>query len=179
MDTLFSSTFLKVFAAFNTIYLAALAGAAYGMYIFSIPIVKNSNSSLTMLRQFHQLITLGARYMQGSSRIQGISLALLTYLLYSHPDEEISGRWKWFGAALVLGAQVAWYEVVFVFPTNDRLVEMEGELKNVSGGEDRENRDREIMGEVLRLLDQWRRWHVGRIVVPLVCTCFAVCGLIF
>ncbi|KAK0102314.1 hypothetical protein ONS95_005937 [Cadophora gregata] len=125
MDILFNPTFLKVFATFNTIYLAALAGAAHGMYIFSIPIIENSDSSMNMLRQFHQLITLGAKYMQGSSRIQGASLALLTYLLYAHPDEDIDARWTWFGAALVLGAQVAWYEFVFIFPTNDRLVEME------------------------------------------------------
>ncbi|KAH7399856.1 hypothetical protein BKA64DRAFT_777995 [Cadophora sp. MPI-SDFR-AT-0126] len=179
MDNIYNPIFIKVFAAFNTIYLAALAGAAHGMYIFSIPIVKNSDSSMIMLRQFHQLITLGARYMQESSRVKGLALALLTYLLYSHPDEEISGRWKWFGAALVLGAQVAWYEVVFVFPMNDRLVEMEGELKEVGEGEERKRRDREIRAEVLRLLEQWQKWHIGRIVMPLMCTCLAVRGLIF
>ena len=64
--------------------------------------------------------------MQGSSRIQVASLALLTYLLYSHADKENSWRWKWFHAALILGAQVAWYEIVFLFRTNDRPVEMEG-----------------------------------------------------
>ncbi|KAH6712724.1 hypothetical protein BKA61DRAFT_674986 [Leptodontidium sp. MPI-SDFR-AT-0119] len=185
MHILSDSTFLKTFAAFNTIYLAALAGAAHGMYLFSIPIIKNNSSTLGMLRQFHQLITLGARYMQGSSRMQGVSLAALTYLLYRYPDLEIARRWKYFAAALVVGIQVAWYEVVFIFPTNDRLVEMEGELKRETGGgeegkrEGEKARDREMRGEVLRLLEQWRRWHVGRIIVPLVCTCLAVCGLIF
>lgn len=117
--------------------------------------------------------------MQGSSRVQGTSLALLTYLLYSYPDKEICGRWKWFGAALGLGAQVAWYEVLFVFPTNDRLAEMEGELKGVKSEEEKERTDREIRGEVLRLLEQWRKWHIGRIVIPLVWTGLALRGLIF
>lgn len=101
--------------------------------------------------------------MQGSSRFQGASLALPTYLLYSHPDKDMCGRRKWFGAALVFGAQVAWYEVVFVFPTNDRLVEIEGELKVVKSGDEKQMRDTNPRGEVLRLLEQWRNWHVGRI----------------
>ena len=72
MDILYDSTFLKFFAAFNTIYLAALAGAAHGMYIFSIPIVENSDSSMVMLRQFHQLITLGRSTCKGAVEFKGL-----------------------------------------------------------------------------------------------------------
>ncbi|KAL2071180.1 hypothetical protein VTL71DRAFT_12415 [Oculimacula yallundae] len=171
-------TFLKAFAAFNTIWLAALAGAAQGMYTFSIPIVRNNTSSFNMLRQFHQLITLGAKYMQGSSRVQGILLATLSYLLYIHPDPEIAARWKYFAAALVIGVQVAWYEVVFIFPTNDRLVDMEGELKRMDG-EERGERELEMRGEILVLLDSWRKWHIGRIVVPFISASLILIGLMF
>lgn len=118
--------------------------------------------------------------MQESSRIQGVSPALLTLLLYRHPDPDIQARWKYFAVALVVGIQMAWYEVVFIFPTNDRLVDMEGELerKKAKGEEVREERERELRGKVLRPLEKCRMWHIRPIAVPLVCTCFAIAGLI-
>ncbi|EON61829.1 hypothetical protein W97_01047 [Coniosporium apollinis CBS 100218] len=156
--------------------IAVIGGAAVSMYIFSIPVIESGRefSSAVMLRQFHYLITLGAKYLQNGSRIQGISLSTLVYLLYRHPDPDMASRWKWFAAALFVGAQVAWYEVVYVFPTNDRLVEMEGELRKT----DEPDADRKARPEVMRLLEKWRRRHIGRIIIPFAAVTLAFCGLL-
>ncbi|KAI9155651.1 hypothetical protein HJFPF1_08239 [Paramyrothecium foliicola] len=153
MDVSSNITFLRAFAALNTVLLGLVAGAAISMYTFSIPVIETggSISSLVMLRQFHQLITFGARYLQKGSRIQGILLALLTYLFYSHPDDEIAHRWEHFATALFVGAQVAWYEVVFVFPINDRLVEMEAQQLKAKTSVTDQNANQEIF----RLLEEW------------------------
>lgn len=72
----------------------------------------------------------------------------------------------------MVGLQVAWYEVVFVFPINDRLIEMEARLEKMD-----EKADRGMRDEVLRLLKEWRKWHIGRIVIPFAAVAIAVAGL--
>ncbi|USW52125.1 hypothetical protein Slin15195_G054440 [Septoria linicola] len=179
MSTILSDpTFLKAFAALNVTSLAAIGGAATGMYIFSIPTIltaqRSDSSTLTMLKQFHHLITLGRKYMQNGAKIQALALCLLTWLFYRHPDPDISRLGKFFLMALVVLVQVAWYEVVFVFPINDKLVEMEGRLEKVCGEEEKGEMDRAMREEVLGLLEDWRKWHFGRIVIP-----FAAVGVVF
>ncbi|KAK5700046.1 hypothetical protein LTR97_006180 [Elasticomyces elasticus] len=177
MDILSNPTFIKAFAALNIVWIAVVAGCAISMYIFSIPVIEKGQdfSSAVMLRQFHDLINRGTKYLQGGSRIQAILLIILVYLTYTHPDPEISGRWKYFAAATFIGAQVAWYEVVFVFPTNDRLIEMESQLKRT----DDADADRRARAEVLRLFDKWRFWHVGRIVIPFAAVAVGMAGLLW
>ena len=167
-------TFLKYFAAFNITWIAVVAGLAIGMYSFSVPVIEDARgfSTQVMLRQFHHLIRLGIKYIQQGSRVQGVTLALLTWMFYRHPDEAISQAWPYFAASLLVGLQVAWYEVVFVFPINDKLIEMEGILEKMD-----EKADRAMRDEVLELLEQWRKWHIGRIVIPFAAIGVAVAGL--
>ncbi|KAK3646827.1 hypothetical protein LTR56_008314 [Elasticomyces elasticus] len=178
MDILSNPTFIKAFAALNIVWIAVVAGCAISMYISSIPVISKAQdySTAIMLRQFHDLINRGTKYLQGGRRIQAVLLIILVYLTYTHPDPEISGRWKYFAAATFIGAQVAWYEVVFVFPTNDRLVEMEAELIKAGGDADA---DRKARPEVLRLFDKWRYWHVGRIVIPFAAVAVGMPGLLW
>ncbi|KAK5707341.1 hypothetical protein LTR17_020792 [Elasticomyces elasticus] len=177
MSLLTNSTFIKAFAALNITWIAVVAGCAISMYIFSIPVISKAqdHSTAIMLRQFHDLINRGTKYLQGGSRIQAVLLVSLVYLTYTHSDPEISGRWKYFAAATFIGAQVAWYEVVFVFPTNDRLIEMESELKTANDAD----ADRKARAEVLRLFDKWRYWHVGRIVIPFAAVGVGMVGLLW
>jgi hypothetical protein len=112
--------------------------------------------------------------MQGGSRIQAVPHLLLIYLFYQHPDPAISSRWKYFAAAIFVGVQSAWYEVVTIFPTNDKLLKLEEEVKKMN-----QEQDRKMRGEVVGLLEKWRRWHIGRIVLPTVSFGLAVCGVLF
>ncbi|KAK3631636.1 hypothetical protein LTR56_016743 [Elasticomyces elasticus] len=183
MDVLSNPTFIKAFVALNITWIAVVAGCAISMYIFSIPVISKAqdqdqhqhHSTTIMLRQFHDLINRGTKYLQGGSRIQAVLLVILVYLTYTHPDPEIASRWKYFAAATFIGAQVAWYEVVFVFPTNDRLIEMESELKTANDAD----ADRKARAEVLRLFDKWRYWHVGRIVIPFAAVGVGMVGLLW
>lgn len=165
---------LQVFAAVNIACLAGFGGAAMGMYLFSIPIIQTGRdfSTKVMLRQFHHLITLGARYMQNGSRVQALSLLTLSWLCYRHPDDRIHGAWLHFAAALFVLVQIAWYEVVFVFPYNDALIEMERRLERVDV-----KSDRAVGAEGNRLLEGWRMWHIGRIAIPFIAAAIALRGL--
>lgn len=144
------------------------------MYLFSVPVIETGRgfSTQVMLRQFHHLISLGIKYIQAGSRVQGITLAACTWLLYRHSDPEIQSAWPYFAAALVVGLQVAWYEIVFVFPINDKLIEMKGRLEKMD-----EKADRAMGPEVLELLEKWRTWHIGRIVIPFLAVAIASAGL--
>ncbi|KAK4620150.1 hypothetical protein CLAFUW4_11083 [Fulvia fulva] len=147
MDIFTNTTFPKCLAALNLILVALIAGAASTLYISSIPIIKlgRSHSSKVMLKQFRLLVVLGGRYLQTGSRIWAASMAILTWLLYVHQDEVLSGRGRYSAAALFIGAQAGWYEIVYVFPTNDRLMEMEVELLKSDDAE----ADQKIRKEVL------------------------------
>lgn len=174
MEVLENRDLLKAFAALNITWSAARGGAALGMYLFSVPVIEGGGkfSTIMMLRQFHHLITLGFRYIQTESRIQNIPLFALTWLFYRHPDPEVSKAWLYFFGALLVQLQAAWYEVVFVFPINDKLVEMEGTLEKMD-----EKADRAMQPQVLRLLESWRAWHIGRIVIPFAAVAIAFGGL--
>lgn len=179
MSLLQDLTLLKSLSAFNAIWMSIVAGQALSLYMFSIPLIKEANgfprSSLIMVRQFHLQIKFGIKYIQTGSRIQGFLLALQAYLSYTNDDGAIRERWWYTAAALAVGIQVAWYEVLFVFPTNDRLIEMEGMLEKV----DEESVDGKVTGEVVRLLEKWRFRHIPRIAVPLICAGFLMTGLMF
>lgn len=177
MEFLTDLTFLRALAAFNTVTIGLMAGAAFSMYFIAMPIVQQAApfSTRTMLHQFHYLITMGARYLQTGSRVQGVTVLILIYCLYTHPDPEIASRWKYFAATLFTGVQVAWYEAVTIFPTNDRLVEMKHQLDAAKD----EKLDLRIRPEALRLMESWLFWHVGRMVIPLACVVLSVYGLMF
>lgn len=165
MDILLDPSFLKPFAAANVALIFTITGGALGMYLISMPLIQSASpfASAILLHQFHQLITFGARYMQTSARIQSAMLATLTLTSYMSEDEECHGKWLWFAGALGTLVQTAWYEIVFVFPTNDRLVEMKEVLRGV--GNDADD-DKKMKPETLRLLKTWNQRHIPRILLP-------------
>jgi len=127
------------------------------MALMIIPILRLAPTPSIATTQFNHTVNLGARYMQTSSRSLAAALALLTAALYQPGDSS----WKYCVAALVLLFNVAWYEVVFIFPTNDRIAT--GKV----GGE-----------EMRVLLDSWQRWHWGRILMPAVSGCIVLFGAV-
>lgn len=176
MISFLESSSLLVLVAVHAVWLSVTTGAALGMYLFAIPIIKTgpSVSSIVMLHQFHHLIDLGIRYMQTNSRIQVFSLATLMSVLYYHSDPVVASKWWYCATALLVCMQAIWYEVVFIFPTNDTLVQMEKELSKTSNSE----AGLKVRPEVLRLLERWRRRHFARIVIPFVAASIMTYGLL-
>lgn len=173
MNVLEDRELLKALAGLNIMWTVTRAGVALCLYGFSAPVIEaGRGSTLVMLHQFSHLISLGFKIIQTESRIQNIPLIALTWLLYRHPEPEISKAWLYFFAATLIQIQAAWYEIVFVFPINDKLKEIEKMLE----GKD-EKTDRAMRPEVLRLLESWRTWHIGRIVLPFAAGAVALCGL--
>lgn len=95
---------------------------------------------------------------------------MLAVLTSRHPDEAISARWKIYAVAGAVIAQVAWYEVVFIFPINDEIVAMGRKLEG-SKKADLSEAERK---KLLSLLERWARLHWGRILLPLVAAIIAI-----
>ena len=58
------------------------------------------------------------------------------------------------------------WEIYLIFPTNDKIAAMQTELEKMGKENFGDKRDEEIA----ELLSDWQKWHVGRVVMPLVAT---------
>lgn len=70
-------------------------------------------------------------------------------------------KWKTWALALAVLVPVAPYEIYCIFPINDRVKEIQGE---VGQGKDEERAGKELR----RLFDMWRFRNYGRVGIPLV-----------
>ncbi|KAM0711799.1 hypothetical protein Q7P35_001168 [Cladosporium inversicolor] len=129
--------------------------------------------SHTIIEQFKEVIRQGYKYLQSGSRSIAICLLATIVLTYYHPDEAVAAKWKWYAAAFAVLIQAAWYEVVFVFPINDRANAM-GEK---SEGDDLWLTDSEHE-RLHGLIRSWRWWHFGRIVAAFVPGCLTLAALL-
>lgn len=177
-QNLFNASFVRPLAAFSVVFIFIITGGALAMYLIAVPLIQSAHSfpSAVLLHQFHTLIGFGIRYMQTSARIQAALLATLTLLSYLSEGEEGRKQGFWFAASFVTLAQAAWYEIVFVFPTNDRLIDMKFQLERAKRDTDM---DKKMKGETLRLLEKWRRRHVPRIILPFAAGLLLIEGILF
>lgn len=129
--------------------------------------------SRTITDQFKEVIRRGYKYLQSGSRNLSIALLATVVLTYYHPDETVAAKWKWYAAAFAVLIQAAWYEVVFIFPINDRTIAMGEKLE---GGDlwlaDAEHE------KLHGLIRSWRKWHFGRIVAVFVPGCLTLAALL-
>ena len=125
-------TFLRILAALTIVALGMTTGCTIGMYSFSIPVirVKESHQSLVMTRLFNELVSRGFRFLQATGRVEALGLLALTLVLARHPNPDVARRWKYFASALLVGTQAIWYEVYFIFLTDDRMSEIQKTLEN-------------------------------------------------
>ena len=129
--------------------------------------------SRTITDQFKEVIRRGYKYLQSGSRNLSIALLATVVLTCYHPDESVASKWKWYAAAFAVLIQAAWYEVVFIFPINDRAIAMGDKLE----GEDlwlAESEHAKLQG----LIRSWRKWHFGRIVAAFVPGCLTLAALL-
>lgn len=129
--------------------------------------------SRTIAEQFGEVIRRGYVYLQSSCRCLAFALLATTVLTYYYPNEMVASKWKWHAAAFGTLIQAAWYEVVFVFPINDRAIAMGEKLE----GDESWLTDSEH-AELHGLMRSWRRWHFGRIVAAFVPRCLTLAALL-
>ncbi|KAF9697653.1 hypothetical protein EKO04_004190 [Ascochyta lentis] len=121
--------------------------------------------------QFTQTVTWGSQYLQPTSRLLAASLLLTTLLTYCLPTPEHAAAWPYWAAALAVLLPVAPYEVIFIFPINERVQAIAGALE---GGGDEKGAKRELVV----LLQQWRVRNYGRVGMPVVAGVVAWCGVV-
>ena len=73
-------------------------------------------------------------------------------------------RWKYWAAAVAVLVQVAWYEVVYIFPSNDRIIEIGDALERPG----KEDLDENTTVELNMVLKKWQRRNLVRASTPLV-----------
>lgn len=131
------------------------------------------NSPRVMIGQFDDSIKRGEKWILPSSRILGIALVSLTLITSQDSDPEVAAKWKYYAAAMLVVMQVAWYEVVFIFPINGAIRAMgrEYDKKSLSSFSDPEKK------RLLQLLYKWSQHHTSRIIAPLAGACILVAAL--
>ena len=117
-----------------------------------------------MIAQFDDSIRRGERYLLPSSRILGAALASLILLLMLHSNESVSAKKMYYGAAMLVVMQVAWFEIKFIFPINHAIRKM-GEEYDEQSKSFRSKAEKE---KLLELLNRWKRFHTFRILAPLI-----------
>ena len=93
-----------------------------------------------------------------------VSLVSLAVLTWQNPDETVATRWKYYAITGFVIAQVAWYEIVFIFPINDEIRAMNTKFE---GKEDQSLPETDHK-RLISLLEKWQLLHWGRILLPLV-----------
>ncbi|KPI39652.1 uncharacterized protein AB675_3453 [Cyphellophora attinorum] len=144
-----------------TFSLAILSGIALSLTIWCIPLVRLAPTTSSKIRQFNHIIQLGFTYLQPSSRIIPACLVAAIAIAFTNGDP----RWKHYVATVAVMIPTGPWEVYLVFPINDEIKAMGQSLEK--GKEDFGNpRDQELE----RRLDDWVKWHTGRIVAPMLGT---------
>lgn len=106
---------------------------------------------------------MGFRHLQSLGKIYAVAMGALAFLCSRSGNANIAARTRPYVAAMVIAALVSPYEITTIFPTNDRMFEIDDQLKREGKDNFGDERDQEIDS----LLKQWQWWHTGRIVLPL------------
>ncbi|KAF2716339.1 hypothetical protein K431DRAFT_20127 [Polychaeton citri CBS 116435] len=173
---------IAVLKAFAVLTLALIAGASYSMSLIIIPLIQKAPHTKAKTVQFASLIGKGAKYMQPTSRIMMATLTLLSALLYRNAGKEdvtaaSSGgvgdlpSWKGWMLAAIVVAQVAWFEVVAIFPFNDIIGDVGRKL--MEKGTDGSLEAEAIVSESL---EAWRRRNLVRASLPLLAAVIGMCA---
>jgi hypothetical protein len=127
-------------------------------------VLRPENTSRSMIAEFDETVSRGFTLLQPASRLLVVSMAALALATYCHPDAATSGQWTYHLAAGLIIAQTAWFEIVFIFPVNDRI----SALKRHFVSKEDYHLPAKQQRELRELLEEWQRWQWGRVVLPLV-----------
>ena len=127
-----------------------------------------------MVAQFDDTISRGEKYLLPSSRILAVGLVSLGILTSQHSDEAIAAMWKYYALAGFVLVQVAWYEIVFIFPINRKVREM----GKVFEGNKKSSLPDTQQKELIANLEKWKRFHTVRVILPLVGACISLAAVL-
>jgi hypothetical protein len=154
--------------------LTFLSGLAFCLGFWAIPIILRPwKISKSQIGQFEELITRGQNYLQPSSRFLSAALIALGAVTYYYPDPRVASAWTYHLASGLILVQTAWYEIYFVFPVNDKIIAM----RSIPGGEDGAALPEEQQMRLAQLMLEWRKWHWGRVIMPLASALVAFVGI--
>jgi hypothetical protein len=175
MAPLSNANLVKGLELFNITSLIFIAGVSSSMSFLSIPLIMKSPTLKGMTIQFHDMVTKGFKYLQPGSRTITISLAALTYTLHQNTDRSTALRWKYWFTSFAILAQLAWYEIVKIFPINDRIAEIGNVLEQA--GEDEGDKEKRM--ELIELLRKWQRRNLVRAFGPLIAALIGLSSLLW
>ncbi len=144
------------------------------MLVWVMPVVRLAPSTLTKCRQFNHAIYLGGKYLQPTSRALPVFILVIAYLSHTQALTDLEkpsysdavSAWSPYVLAIATLVATAPWEIYLIFPTNDKIAAMQEKLEKMGKENFGDKRDEEI-GD---LLTDWQKWHVGRVVMPLVAT---------
>ncbi|KAF1349187.1 hypothetical protein BDV97DRAFT_276192, partial [Delphinella strobiligena] len=141
-----------------------VAGLAWCFILWVVPIIKlPTNTSRSAIAQFEETILRGFFYLRPSSIALAATLALTAYLTSRHPDPRGAEAWKMYALSCFVVVQVAWWEIVLIFPLNDAVIAMKEKLK----GPKQDWLKKADQVELVRMIDLWTKRHVVRATLPL------------
>lgn len=144
------------------------------MLVWVMPIVRLAPSTLTKCRQFNHAVHLGATYLQPTSRMMPVLILTLAYLSHAQASAQLNdtslsntvAAWSPYVLAIAIVMLTAPWEIYLIFPTNDKVADMQKQLEKMGEENFGDKRDEE-MG---KLISNWQKWHVGRVIAPLTAT---------
>lgn len=113
--------------------------------------------------QFSKTVVMGETYIQPMSRTCSVLLMSMLALTWNNQTYNGIPDWKAWGTALCVLAPTLPYELMFVFPINEKIKGMLSEM------EQGDRKAGSASGEKLDgLFRKWRLLNIGRITPPLV-----------
>lgn len=153
-----NDTLITLLYAANILLPIFIAGTSTALSTWVIPMILTNPSSKSAIYQFNTTVARGGRFLQPLSRFLAASFAALILLVSQHPDQSVAAHWKYWAFGTVVLVSNAPYEIIAVFPVNDR-VEALGK-RNRDGDGDLSEIERK---ELVALLRSWQKWNMGRV----------------
>ena len=170
-----NATFLKSLQMTNIVALTNMSGISVCLYAWIIPILLVSHPTRTTIKQFNIMIHKGLTYLLPSSRVMSISLASTAYLLSQSPNPEVAAKWRYWAIVLVILVPIAPYEMLAIFPINQKIAEI-GERVEKDGSDRLSEAETE---EVKGLIRKWQKRHIGRMLLPFAASLIGFWTVIF
>ena len=137
-----------------------------------IPIIKLNKSTNAFL-QLEDTSRRGGIWLEPLNASVAALLAVMSFLVFQHPDSNEAAQWKIYAAASATLVQVAWWERVLIFPLDDAIAAMKDDPANFKDPACTwlETRAQVELG---RLMDTWARRHAVRATLPLLAAMIAL-----
>ena len=95
--------------------------------------------------------------------MSALGLAVLTYSMSKHPDPTVAIRWRYYASSLAVLLSFVPFEVIVIFPLNDRVGEIGVKLRE-KGEKDADDK---TQAQLVTLLKKWQARNLLRAMIGL------------